>query len=201
MEDEVCTTGLSADMLRDCNENNVGGIEVNVVLINKNDIDYDASTFSAVNKMIMTNLKLKAGKTGYLLKGIKQINAVRDEIVIKDTSDNKFLHTFTGQVPNHSAESKARILELAGGNFVAVVEGKFKGIANKDAFQVAGFHSGLEISESVYASNENDGSRTFTLASLENYEEPKPLYTLLMTDYDTTKTAFVNKFEADAIGA
>ncbi len=62
-----CTGNLTADIVFDCANAPIGGIEQNVVLINKEDIDYTNTTTDATNRIMVSNLQLKAGKTGYLL--------------------------------------------------------------------------------------------------------------------------------------
>lgn len=191
---EECEEDLAGDILRSCNDNNVGGIETDVLLFNKKDIDETQTTFDATNGMIVTNFKLKAGKTGYLFQGVKQVNSVRSELVVKETSENKWKHAFLGNIPNSSAVNKKRLSEIDKSDIVAMVQTKFKGTDNKDAFQLFGYHVGMNLGESVYASNENDGAITINVASLDGYEEPKPPYTVLNTDYETTLTNFNNKF-------
>ena len=71
----ICDGGLiNADMLYDCLNAPIGGIETNVLLFNIDDIDYTAITRDASNEDIVTNFALKTGKTGYLLQGVKQVN-------------------------------------------------------------------------------------------------------------------------------
>jgi hypothetical protein len=64
---------------------------------------------------------------------------------------------------------------------------------------VLGFNSGLVASSDTWNANENDGVEIFELSSLDSFEEPKPYYTLLETDYATTKAAFDNKFAVAVI--
>ena len=79
---------------------------------------------------------------------------------------------------------------------VAIVEKKWKGTDNENAFKVFGLVHGLEISELTDNSRENDGTSVITLSTPAGFKEPKVPHQLLETDYDTTKTAFDNKFEA-----
>lgn len=195
MDDLDCLGMLTGDILRDCLDNNVGGIEVNLLVFNKSDIDITATTFSATSPTTMTNFALKTGKTGFLVKGVKQVNALRFEMVVKELSENMFKHFMTVVIPNVSAENMDRLTELSRAEVVVIVETKFKGTDNADAFKVGGYYSGLRMATAVYSSAENDGSVQVELSSVDGYEESKPILTLLETDYTTTKTAFENKFE------
>lgn len=193
----ACEGLLTSDILFDCDNSMVGGIEVDVLIFNHKDIDRAACTISGTNKTVMTNFALKAGKTGYLFQGVKQVNALKFELVKKELGPDKFKHTFAGTILNFSSENKERLMELAEGGKVAVmVELKWKGASSADAFQLGGFESGLELQVATWATNENDATIAFELASSEGYEEPKPVLTVLETDYATTATAFANKFAA-----
>ena len=190
-----CENILTGAILNDCANAMVGGIEVNVLLFNHADIDKSACTFSATNNTLMTNFQLKAGKTGYLFEGVKQANSLKSELVIKENGINKHKHTFTGVILQFSADNKERLMELANGGKVAVmVELKWKGAGNAEAFQLGGYESGLNLTSYNWATNENDGTVQIELSSEENYEEPKIPLTVLETDYTTTATAFGNKF-------
>lgn len=184
-----CITDLTANLLVDCNASQ--GIEVNVVLINSKDIDRVASVVTGKNVVI----NLLTGTTGYKIEGIKQINSYRSSITVSDAALNKFNHEFVGRIYDLSAEAREQIDALgAGANLVAVVEKKYKGVNNESAYVVLGFQNGLEISEGVENSAENDGVFTFTLASNPLALEPKNPLIYLDTDYATSKTAFDNAF-------
>lgn len=191
----ACDGLLTSDILFDCANAMVGGVEVNVLLFNHKDIDKSAVTFSTTNKMIMTNFQLKAGKTGYLFQGVKQVNALKNELVKKELGPDKWKHTFSGIILNFSAENKERLMEMSeGGKYAVMVELKWKGASAVEAFQLGGYDSGLELNVATWATNENDGTVSIELSSSEGYEESKQVYTVLETDYTTTLTAFGNKF-------
>ena len=191
----TCDGLITADILFDCLNSSTAGLETNVLLINRKQIDYSAVTFDATVTSLMTNFQLLSGNTGYLLQGVKQNQSGASEIVQKEFSSNKVKHTFSGVVLNPTAENIEQLnLMNDGGEFVAIVERKFKGEDNDDAFLVFGFHLGLYLTTMTYNTNENDGVIQFTLESADGSEEPRLPYVLLETDYATTKTAFDNKF-------
>lgn len=191
----ACKGLLTGDILFDCDNAMVAGLEVNVLLFNHKDIDKVASTFSATQKTKVTNFALKAGKTGYLLQGVKQVNALRFELVKKELGPDKFKHTFAGVILNLSTENKEQLLEMSrGGLYAVIVELKWKGTGNTEAFQLGGFDCGLELMVGTFDSNVNDGVVSIELSSKDGYEETKPILTVLETDYTTTATAFSNKF-------
>jgi len=191
----ACEGLISADILFDCANPAIGGIEADVLLINAEDIDITATTISNTNKALVTNLALKTGKTGYLLAGVKQVNGANSELVKKEMGPDKFKHVFSGVILNPSAANKLQATNLSeGAKYVVVIEQKWKGASNADAFVILGYKSGLELQTMTWNTKENDGTIAFTLESTEGYEEPTLPLTLLETDYATTKTAFSAKF-------
>ncbi len=191
----ACEGLFTVGMLNDCENPMIAGIEVDLLFFNTADIDKTACTFSATEKTLMTNFQLKTGKTGFLVEGVKQVNALKSEYVPKEKTAGRFKHTFAGIMLNLSTSNKDRLLEMAqGANIAVMVQLKFKGNLSKDAFQLAGFDSGLELATATWASNENDGTFAFELVSVDGYEETKPLITVLETDYAATLALFNNKF-------
>ena len=190
-----CEEKLAADIIKDCDNKPVGGLEVSAVLINLDDIDKVATTFDATNDLIITNLATKSATTGYLLEGIKQTNGASWEFVEKEDTFDGYKHLFAGVILTPSAANKKLMAQLAsGGRYVVVVEKKFKGALSVDAFEVLGYNAGLKVKTAIWNSKESDGVIKFELASDDGYEEPEMTRNLLETDYDTTATAFTGKF-------
>lgn len=191
----ACEGQISADILFDCLNAPIAGIEPNVLLFNITDIDYTLTTRDGTNPDIVTNFQLKSGKIGYLLQGVKQVNSAASELVKKEFSNDKRKHTFNGVAFNVTAATKQQLNEMAkGGKYAVMVERKFKGASNAEAFLIYGLDSGLELTTEVHNTNENDGVLQFSLASADGFEERYLPSTVLETDYATTKTAFDAKF-------
>lgn len=194
-----CKGNLTADILFDCANAPIGGIEQNVILIKKEDIDTAATTTDASSRVLVTNLQLKPGKTGFLLTGVKQSNGKAWELVKKENAPDKFKHTFSGVIFNPSAVNKQQADSLSkGAKYVVVIEQVWKGTDSADAFEILGLSSGLELMTMTNNSRENDNMILFELASADGYEETTMPRTLLDGDYTATKTAFNNKFVTDA---
>ena len=189
-----CTNLITAGFTIDCDALPIGGLESDIVLINRADVDVDAVTFDASNRIKMTNLQLKSGKTGYGVAGVKQSNGKLYSLVVKENTYDKFTHGIRFTIFNPSAALKLQLQNMVGGSFVAVVNQKWKGVDNVDAFEVLGYDAGLKLSVVTNDSNANDNSILVELASEANFEERNVPYTLLETDYATTLTAFGNKF-------
>jgi len=191
----TCTGLLGGDILADCDNAPVGGIEVNVLLFNRLDIDKTATTFDGANKLLITNFQLLSGKTGFLLEGVKQINGLSEELVKKETGPDAFKHLLSAMVINPSVANRKELQNLSeGASVAAMVELKWKGVSQAEAFILGGFEAGLELNVLTRNTKENDGSITFELSSVDGFEEPKQTLTVLETDYATTKAAFDAKF-------
>jgi hypothetical protein len=189
-----CTGLITGNFETDCDNLPLGGIETTMVLINKDDVDLSATTFHATNTALMTNLQLKASKIGYVVEGIKQSNSKNYALVIKENSFDKYTHGVKGTIFSPSAATKNLINKLNGGTFIAVIQQKWKGVLNAEAFEVLGFGQGLRLSVLTNDSNENDNAILFEMQSEDGFEESKVPFTLLETDYSTTLTAFNNAF-------
>jgi len=184
-----CINKLTSNISYDCSPSGRAraGIETTAVLVNKSDIDLTALTSTGAT---VTNLTLKNGASGYKIDWIKQLGNTASEFTPNDSGVDTFSHSFACRVFGQTADDSERIKELSGGEFVVVVESKFKGTANADAFKVFGVENGLRMSEGSFTSLENDGSFLFTLASQEGYGESYPWQVLLETSYTATKTKF-----------
>ena len=196
-----CYNKLVNDIALDCDNQATSGIEVNTLIINREDIDYAATTFDATNKSLITSLELKSGTNkGILLEGVKQINFADSEVVTAEDTYNKFKHGFYGRIESLSAENRQAIDDMVNNpyGFVVVVEKKWKGANQDSSFVVLGWTNGLHISEGKEATNELDGTFNFKLSSLDTNLEPNNPKIVLETDYDTTKTAFMAGFVSAA---
>lgn len=190
-----CEEKLAADIEKDCDNKPKGGIEVNAVLINFDDIDKSTSTIDGVNDLIITNLSTFAGTSGFKLEGIKQVNGASFELIKNDEGFDKYGHLFAGVLLNPSVENKKSLANIAsGGRYVVVVEKKWKGEDQEDAFEVLGWDAGLVISTIVWNTKESDGVIKFELSSEDGFEEPEMTRNNLETNYATTKVAFEAKY-------
>jgi hypothetical protein len=187
-----CTGHLTANIIFDCANAPVGGIEQNVVLINKDDIDVTSITTDVANGLVVTALELIGSAHGYRLTGVKQSNGKAWELVKKENAPDKFKHTFSGVIFNPSAENKQQATALAkGSKYVAIIEQVWKGEDSKDAFEILGLTSGLEIATMTNSSKENDNMIMFELTSADGFEEATmPKNFLLTAGYAATKAAF-----------
>lgn len=189
-----CTGNLTADILFDCINAPVGGIEQNVLIVKKDDVKISTITTDPDNDLVVTGLELNATADAFRLTGVKQSNSKAWELVKKENAPDKFKHTFSGVIFNPSAENKMQAAALAkGAKYVIIVEQVWKGAGSKDAFEILGLSSGLEISTMTNSSKENDNMIMFELASADGFEEATMPKNFLDGTYAATKALFDNK--------
>ena len=185
-----CLEGIDGNIIADCVDMPFAGLEANVRLINRNDIDYAATTFNA-DKTVCTSLVLKATKEAFTIVGFKKSNDAGFKLIKKDMTNDGFEHELKGVAFNRKPDTLDQINKLCKGNkIVAIVEYKHKGSTNTEAYMIYGINSGLELQEATHTANANNGTISLRLASTKDEEEPNVPCIFLDTDYATTKAAF-----------
>ena len=194
----VCAK-IGADIVKDCDNTPVMGIEQRLVLINVEDlpatgIEFDVTLPSA----LITGITLNALKTGYEVQGIKQIMSYTNGLETAEDSENGIKHALSGiRIYDPSEQTRNQVNKFVrGARVFAVLERKWKGEANAHAFLFFGLKFGLELSELTDSSNENDGTIVMGLSTPAGFKEPYLPHIYRDTDYPTSLTAFNNKFAA-----
>lgn len=171
----------------DCTNKSTGGIEqTRIWLGNVADIDRSLTTVDESGVSI-SGFNLVAGARLFAFEGIggkKILNATYSK------QEGDYFDTMQHQVDvvvyDQCVESLGLLNNfLNGASVFGIIEQKFKGDANKCAFQIYGFNNGLTASEINYNANENNGIVLLPLSSPEPYEPSVP-YSYLNTDYATT---------------
>lgn len=182
----VCDSKIANDFLLDCANKPVAGLETYAVLINRDDIDFDASTFDALQANILKTIVLKTGKKGYQVQQMKNsFNGTMWEQVEGDYI-NGTKHVFAFVNPDRTAKGKELDGLLLNGKFVAVIVNQTA--PDNGKFEVLGWNTGLKVPTAKHDYVQTSGVTVVTLASLE--QEPDPPYPFFNTDLATTRTAF-----------
>lgn len=184
----ACDLKITADILYDCIDTPKRNLDNgSAVLINWEDIDFAGSTVSGGT---ITDLVLKTGTTGYKLDWYKDLASATGTYAPDAEQIDGFIHNFLGRLPTTSAENAERANELKNGRFIVAYETKYKGVDSLDAFKVAGWETGLKLSEMVMNTAENSSSVLFTIATEDGDFEQYPYQIFLETDYATSKATF-----------
>lgn len=183
-----CAPKLTADVLFDCADKPKKGLDGGrAVIINFEDIDRAGSTEALA---VISDLVLNAGTTGFAAEWFKDLASVNSAFAPNTEDIDGFLHNFLCRISSSSAENAERARELSQGRFVVVVETRYKGTANAEAFKVMGWENGVKLSELTWNTIENSGSVPYIVATEEGDVESYPYNVFLETDYATSKATF-----------
>lgn len=183
-----CAPKLTADIIFDCADKSKKGLDGGrAVVINWDDVDRAGSTVSAAT---ISDLVLLAGKSGFAAEWFKDLASVNSAFAPNTEDVDGFLHNFLCRIPTSSAENAERARELSQGRYIVVVETRYKGVANAEAFKVLGWESGLKLSEMTWNTLENSGAIPYTAATEEGDTESYPYNVFLETNYATSKATF-----------
>lgn len=191
----VCDNAIKKDILLNCDDPIVPGVEQEGVIINRSDIDFSTVAFNATRKNVIETLALKSGKKAYkvVVSGSAPFTGTNTALAT-GTYRNTFTNTVNMVILANDPDVCADIIDgLANGEYVVILENKAKNLLKEEnpgdsAFQVYGYYQGLkaaEISNDKY-SEETEGGWS---VSLQETKVPKSALFYFKTDYETTKTA------------
>jgi hypothetical protein len=185
------TEKIAYNLLHECGVNPIAGLWDEVVVINREDIDFANSQVDNTALKI-SDLKLKSGKAGFKISGVKDMHSVSFE-----RANGKFgpyyKHKYSGVLLDLSDGGRGTLRQLLNSDVVIVARRKINDAAQ---FFVLGWNVGLKGTAHTYNSNDNSGAELFELATpeLEDAGEPYAPYTLLEGDISATEAAFKNAF-------
>lgn len=188
-----CSYRVSKSIAFDCDPQKQPktGLEEKAILVNRKDIDIATLTQSGGT---ITNLSLISGATAVSLEWIKQLSTASSEFAANETGLDGFIHKFAGRVHNSDAHSAEFLNELKMAEVVMVVETKFKGGDNREAFKIYGLEQGLRMTAMTHSSAENGGGATFEISSQDGYSESFPWLVWDEGSYASNKTKFESLF-------
>lgn len=187
----ICDYLISKAISVDCENQSVAGLEPNGLIINRDDIDFSATTFDASNPNIIKTLVLKSGKKGYdiIQQGATPFTGVASNLNV-GTYRNTWTHDVPIAVLGNDPDIAANIIDkLSNGTFVVILRNVQKGTTGNAEYQVYGYAQGLRASEGVNEkySEDTDGG---WLITLQEQRAPKSAMFFFNTDATTTATAY-----------
>lgn len=187
----ICDYLISKAISVDCENQSVAGLEPNGLIINRDDIDFSATTFNAQNPNIIETLVLKTGKKGYdiIQQGATPFTGVASNLNV-GTYRNTWTHDVPIAVLGNDPDIAANIIDkLSNGTFVVILRNVQKGTTGDAEYQVYGYAQGLRASEGVNEkySEDTDGG---WLITLQEQRAPKSAMFFFNTDATTTATAY-----------
>lgn len=191
----VCDNAIKRDIVANCDDPIVPGLEQEGVIMNRKDVDFSTVTFNATRKNVIETLALKEGKKAYKVVVLGSTPFTGTNTAL---ATGTYRNTFTNIVnmvilANDPDVCNDIIDSLANGEYVVILENKAKNLLKEEnpgdsAFQIYGYYQGLkaaELSNDKY-SEDTDGGWS---VSLQETKVPKSALFYYKTDYDTTKTA------------
>ena len=187
----ICDYLISKAISVDCENQSVAGLEPNGLIINRDDIDFSATTFNAQNPNIIETLVLKTGKKAYdiIQQGATPFTGVASNLNV-GTYRNTWTHDVPIAVLGNDPDIAANIIDkLSNGTFVVILCNVQKGTTGNAEYQVYGYAQGLRASEGVNEkySEDTDGG---WLITLQEQRAPKSAMFFFNTDATTTATAY-----------
>lgn len=187
----ICDYLISKAISVDCENQSVAGLEPNGLIINRDDIDFSATTFNAQNPNIIETLVLKTGKKAYdiIQQGATPFTGVASNLNV-GTYRNTWTHDVPIAVLGNDPDIAANIIDkLSNGTFVVILRNVQKGTTGNAEYQVYGYAQGLRASEGVNEkySEDTDGG---WLITLQEQRAPKSAMFFFNTDASTTATAY-----------
>lgn len=187
---QSCDFKLAADLSADCANASVGGMKNHGVIINFDDIDFDALVRDESNRFLIKTLALKTGKKAHrvYVPGKTPFTGTNTALATGNYR-NKFNRTVNLVILDNGPEVVRDIINpLANGKFVVVLENKFAGKNGKNSFQIYGLEQGLSataLGDDKY-SEDTDGGWS---ATMEETGAPSPALYLFNDSAATTRTA------------
>jgi hypothetical protein len=179
-----CLDGIKANVLNNCENSPIGGLEINAWVFNRADL---TATVDGTNKNLVTALSVASTKQGYKIQGFKKnLNAGHD-IVVSETNVDKYTHYFNFQAWLLDATAVNNLDGLS--DLVVVVERLNKMTAGDGAFKIYGLDTGLYKSSDTERANDGDGNRIIEMTSQAGEEPTVSSHIFFDTDYATTKAA------------
>lgn len=190
---DICGKVLT-DQLIDCNTAFIKGIEQQILLINRCDIDTIVVDKTDTTHKA-TNITLKSGSQGYLIQGLngKTLFYHGHTINANDDGPDDVTHEIGMRGYNMSEANLIYIRSLVrGADLVAITLDKVAG-ASDDKYKVHGLEQGLKVNEYSFKSNENKAAFIYTLTSRGEDQESVPPLVWLEADEATTDAKYATQ--------
>lgn len=191
----VCDNFIKQGISPSCDDPLVQGVEQRGVIINRDDIDFSAAVFNTTRKNVIETIALKSGKKAYevVVMGSTPFTGTNTALAT-GTYRNTFTNTVSIVILDNGPDVCENVIDgLANGEFVIILENKFKGLQKEEnpgdpAFQVYGWYQGLRASEMTNDKYSEDTDGGWSV-SLQETRAPKSGVFLFKTDYETTAAA------------
>lgn len=177
-----CNSGIVKSIISDCTTSKGGALEIIMYIFNRLNADI---TYDVTNPSLITSIANAVGETAFKITGIRKLFNAGHDIVVADDRPDKYTHYAAFQQFEVAAEDIENVDQVK--DVFVVVERKDKSTTGEGVFAAYGVKFGLYKSTDTRRANDINGARNLELTSLAGLEEEHSNYTLLDTDYATTK--------------
>lgn len=178
-----CNDGIAKSIISDCTTKTAGNLEVVAYIGNRLDMNF---TFDVTNPSLITSITNASTKQMYKITGVRKMLNAGHDLVVADDRPDSYTHYFNFQQFEIDAEDIENVDAIE--DAVVIVERKDKTDDGDGVFAAYGVKFGLYKSTDTRRANDINGARNIELISLAGQEEKYSNYTVLDTDYATTKT-------------
>lgn len=189
-----CLEKLRQDIIADCSVQGSGGNEIKAWLLNLGEFNltYDVTNESLITGIVAADVGIEAYTLTTSRKGI---NTGHDRVIEVGRADR-----FTHYANFNAYAMKAADVEAIDkmGNFMIIVESRDKTDDGDGVFKAYGVKYGLFPTSDTQRANDANGSRPLDFTSQDGDTEAWSSYTVLDTDYATTK-ALLESLETPSV--
>lgn len=181
----VCGS-ISSNISPDCDYPLVAGVNDELILINKDDIE--SVTKNGGNPLIIEDMLLASGQSGYVWEGKNYSNEPSHTFVKKDFAE-VYEHSIKFKVFKNDGATKKQLELLAKGLVVAIVLNNHKGASGNSAYEIYGLDSGLVLvaHQRNVTDDATQGAYDLELKSSPKSPEPHVPASFFITNFATTK--------------
>jgi len=182
-----CTDGAVKAIIADCTTQGVGGNEIKAWYGNRKELSF---VYDATNPSKVTGITASTGKQLFpITVNVKALDSGADRVVATGLAD-RFTHFVSFSNFEFDTASVENIDNLK--DLVFIVESKDKKDNGDGVFRGYGFKHGLTPLTDSNRANDANGARNLEFGPTEGDSEPWSQYTVLDTDYETTKALLIS---------
>ena len=190
---EDCSTKMAGDFARKCGHKPKQGVSEKWYG-NHDDIDFEATQMANRNTKI-TTLVLKEGGKLYKARGTKKTSSAEHALVVGDFT-NGYTHIDRFTILYKGENERERVQELVeGARVFTIIKKVDTGVSGELSYEVAGFESGMAITEDNFNSNENSGVTQIACSTTEGEEEATGLKLFLLEEGTAATAAWITANE------
>lgn len=182
----ACNSDIAKNIISDCTTQGVGGNEIKAWIGQRNDFSF---TYDVTNPSKVTGITATSTKQLWTLTASKKaIDSGHDRVVEAGRAD-RFTHFIGFSGYEFKAEDVENFDSLS--DLIVIVESKDKTDDGDGVFRGYGLKYGLDVLSDSHRANDANGSRPLEFGPTEGDSEPFSNYTILDTDYATTKDLLI----------